>query len=267
MTTVAQIEAEVAARGGRLSQEYARLKARGWRLRRENILFGNADADTDVHELVIDDDEEGMDRIVGWVDEAVRKAFVELVDLRRSSVQDYAADRFARRTARDTDLGILADVVEWAAWYMRREPRRGTDTIGLMDDLTLVLAGRTTSLMATSTTYYVFRGGRAEPNSTGFKRTFRDDSNQVRHAAFSIQANMQYGEIGFLRAQLREIGASQEADLRLNAACRRVAFALRSMLDRWGADASPGAVANAVRTELGDAGETGPWTGPPGGLP
>jgi hypothetical protein len=267
MTTIGQIEAEVAQRGGRLAQEYARLKRLGWRLLREPIWFGNASADVESQTLSIDDDEEGMGRIVGWVDEAVRAAFTQLPDVRRSALFDYAAGRFSSRRWRDTDLAIMVDTFEWAAWYFRNEPRRGNDTVAMMNDLTLALAGRTIDLIAESSTYYAFRTGRPQADSTGFKRMLRDGSNQVRHAVFSIQANVRYGEIGFVRAQLREIGASQPADWRLNAACRRVAFALRAILYRWGMQASPHAIGAAVRRELADPRERTPWAGPPGGLP
>ncbi len=132
-----------------------------------------------------------------------------------------------------------------------------------MDDRALMLAGRSPSLLSESSTFFVFRSGLLA-DSTGFKRPCRDSSNQVRHATFSIQANMRYGEMGFLTAQMRGIGEMQPADLRLNAACRRVATQLRWRQDAGAADA-PAQVGRAVRAALGDASETGAWTGPPGG--
>ncbi len=102
MTSVAQVEAEVATRGGRLNVEYNRLRGLGWRLERRNIFFGNADADADAKVLYIDDDEEDLTRIVTWVDEAVRLGFVAADDTRPRATEDETRTRFRTRRRRAT---------------------------------------------------------------------------------------------------------------------------------------------------------------------
>lgn len=266
MTTVQQIE-NMIKRHPRLYDEYSYLKRLGWRLKRKNILLSNADIDAENKILFIDDDEEGPTRIVQWVKEAVKLAYQKNDDLRRRAIRDYAIRRFRQRNG-ETDISAMAKVYAWSAWYFINSY---FNVYRWMDDLTLILAGRTPSLAGRNSTYYIFKGG-LRANSTGFKREFRDSSNQVRHTTFSIQASLKYGIIGWTIAQLREIGGGGDADIRLNNACLSIANQLKNLQfiihnRRRSEQALMNSIRRLILSRLGDPKERKPWNGPPGGLP
>ena len=263
MTTLQQIEAMI-RRHPRLHEEYSRLKRAGWKLKRKNIWFSNAQIDEKNKILYIDDDEEGPTRIIQWVKTAVKLAYLEKDDLRRGSIKEYAERIFRHRNGR-TDLEAMAEVYAWSAWYF---VNGGFKVYRWMDDLTLILAGRTPSLFGINRTYYIFKGN-LKANSTGFKRAFRDSSNQVRHATASLQASLRYGVLGWMYAQYRERGGRGPADMRLNNACYYLADKfkkLQYLTPYLSADSVDEYIKNLIRDILGDPRETKPWDGPEGGL-
>jgi hypothetical protein len=137
-----------------------------------------------------------------------------------------------------------------------------------MDDMMLVFTELEPNLRTLNDgRFHVFaptRLGYSE-DTTGFKKSFRELSPQVRHATGSIQASLSAGSVGYLLAQLTEWLSSNPsaADYRLNRSCFSIAEGMLNAQPGW----TTREIGVALRRELGDPAQTGPWTGPPDGLP
>jgi hypothetical protein len=149
------------------------------------------------------------------------------------------------------------------------------DAAGLFDDLMYLLTPLESSGFARNDgTYNIFHqkdprtGVRLDDLSndwtTGFKREFRDKSNQVTHATGSLQAAMWLGRAGLAYMQYRELDSPfGSADARLNQRCYHIATGIKSGGSSWQlAD-----IEAILERELGDLTESGPWNGPDGGDP
>jgi hypothetical protein len=192
-----------------------------------------------------------------WVEAAVRSAFQLEEDLRHAAERDHAFAIVA--TPGITDLERMARVYEWSVWFWQYPDLDG-DAEGLMGDMTVVLTELNPSLLSNNDgKFNIFAHTSVE--CTGFKRKFRENGNQVRHATASIQACLSKGLLGFQLMQLRESAGT--ADYRLNIACRDLAAGLETGGPGWEAR-NIGAI---LRRDLGDPAQTAKWTGPADGDP
>jgi hypothetical protein len=244
----------------RLKESYDKLVSDGWQLRRTNIWFGNSSIDSDARILYIDDDGEPVATTTEWIADAVRKAYQDDDDYRRRAIRDKAMVIFSDSTL--TDLEKMAQIYDWAVWFWRY-PSDDGDAGELLDDMMLVLTPLEPNGVAVSNyDYYIYsKKGVKAGGSTGFKYAFRDNYNQVTHATAALQASYAFGLAGLAAMQLREDDTS--ADWRLNNRCFDVAQGLRNKT----ATHKPKDIGDVLRRELGDATETGPWTGPADGDP
>jgi hypothetical protein len=249
------ILAEVQSRP-RLKECYDVLVTRGWEIRLTNVAPGNVAVDEARRLLMIDDLNVSYTTSANWVEQAVRRAFQLDDDLRLSCIRDKGAAIWV--SVGLTDLEKMAQLYDWAVWFWQY-PAPAGDADGLLGDMMLTLTDRTPSGMSTNDGRFRILPA-TFAKSTGFKRTYRDDSNQVRHATASIKASYDWGAGGLELMQSREDPKS--ADFRLNEACNRIA----QMIGRGGTRV-PSDLASILRTELGDPSETGPWTGPAEGEP
>ena len=178
------------------------------------------------------------------------------------------------RSLSATAFEAFAQTVEFAAWY-------GTPTGAFNDDLSLVFSGGQARLAGwnehPAEARGVFVGDNAfhvndsESGSTGFKREFRDRSNQVQHTSFALSVVSRYPTLGLGRLQSRErpIPGTSNADMRLNAAIHDVAIEV--LTSPYASSAvlvprSPKQLGNRFRTMIGDPSQTAPWTGPEEGI-
>lgn len=178
MATVKQVEGIVQNRHFWLYQEYRRLNSDGWMSKREKLWFSNAKIDSENKTLYIDDDAEDVTKSLSWVMKAVKLAYLDDNDFRRSVVQDFATNQFKQRT--NTPIVLTSQ-----PWLISTAGQRGFfwlppsfDVRALMDDPALILAEATPTLAGRRGTYYALRHWVSD-ESTEFKREFRDSSNQV----------------------------------------------------------------------------------------
>jgi hypothetical protein len=197
-----------------------------------------------------------------WVEDATRRAFQLDEILRRTAISEKARAIF--NTSAVTDLEKMARTYEWSVWFWQFPRLNGKDVIGgLMGDMMVVLTPLPESANPLSTNDGQFRifgntkGAFAE--NSGFKKMFRDNGNQVRHATASLPASLLYGLAGFKGAQQRE--TDNTADCRLNVACKKIADGLKA----GEASFQVADVGEIIQRELGDPGETAPWKGPADG--
>lgn len=278
-----------------LYEAYTRLVNSGWQLSRLAIPTPYR-INRDLKTIVLND-QMAFDKILAAIRKAVRQIYLSAPDLRRMAIQARTLTLVARRALLSstlTDLEIMAQVYDWAAWFQTFDlpdlafnmpfsasSLRGRDPIvhlsdrlmaasrDMFSDLLTVLSGQRSRGRSedfknwgfvSDSTHYV---GSKTFNSTGFKREFRDESNQVRHATASIGVCVLWGSfLGKRVAQSREED-SAFADKRLNAACADLAVSFMSEV--WLGAKGFG---DTIRTELGDPNETSPWPATlKGGIP
>jgi len=252
---------EIATRP-RLAEAYRQLTADGWQVRRRNIWLANAEIDDESSPktLYIDDDTEPVATLVDWLEDAARLAYQNDDDYRRATIRDHALPLFrgSGPPAGPTALELMAELYEWSAWFWLKR-NAYSDPAPFTNDMVLVLTESNPDLVGDSGgRFSIFRRDRLFfwPDTTGFRREFRDASNQVRHATASIQASILYGLLGLGAGQFREITGGGPADFRLNLACNRIASDLTT------GSTALADVAYLLRAILGDPAQTGEYDGP-----
>ncbi len=127
-----------------------------------------------------------------------------------------------------SDLDLLAHIIQWEALFLRDLPPGRAQLEALSEDLILLFTERAPDGLSLSTARY-FQAGRF--GDRGFKREYRDDSDQVRHFAwalriFATSSNPDRGEALLVFKETRDSLARDEplnqADLSLNRGVRRL---------------------------------------------
>jgi hypothetical protein len=252
------LEAEI-AKTPRLQQAYDFMRSRGWSLQRKDLGSGNfAEVDVGSRVAYIDDLDVTPETAVQWAKEALLSAYREDEDLRLSATLNQARAIFADPAA--LELEKMARVFEWAQFHW------GGNLSALLRDMLIVLADGTPRVPSRplQSQYYLWRGMgvTSQPDSTGFKRPYRQSGNQVRHATGSLYTCFVYRQAGYEAAQFRE---TEPSDRRLNLACLNIA----NKLHEGGALWAPENIGKILLRELGDPAEKKPWMGadPPSPAP
>lgn len=275
--TVGEIERAASQEDWRLHLELLRLKQETppWRVQRKALWTVNSEVDWDNHVLYIDSDQEGIETGVEWLRDVVLKVYQkDPIRRRRAIAEEARTGANANSVGVSTALETFAKTIDFAVWYE-------TSASDFAADISRVFTGGQPNATRTGWTEVeagpvpggafigqlaFFRGG-MEFGSTGFKREFRDDGNQVRHAAFAMATSVAQPNIGLAALQLREPAGGGFADRRLNSAMWGISTELQLFTigpPRFGPK-PPSAVARLIREVLGDPSEVGPWDGPPDG--
>jgi hypothetical protein len=176
-----------------------------WELRKTGFNAGSRRfwVDHQARQLLIDENDEDVITASKQLTAAVKLAFVEDDDLRRLHERQAATFKFFPGGQQD-DLTAMGDFYNWASWFWTIDNNNG-QVSPLIRDACAVLGGREPVLMLdTANQYYCFGVGRGRATNTGFNTKFQDDSNQVRHAAASL--NGSYHVIGgYSYLQFREL--------------------------------------------------------------
>jgi hypothetical protein len=245
-------------RDPRLNQAYSRLVVAGYELRRKNILIGNSSVEDKL--LFIDDDAEDIATIIGWVEDVVRNAYRENEDLRLQATLEKGLVIFDRKNGL-TDLESMAQLYDWATWFWVDRMGNG-DLDNFTSDMVRVFSERSPNIILEKDEKFNILDKRGtRDGSTGFKREFRDEGAQVRHATLSLRAAYKGFLVAWLGLQLREFREMQIADLRLNNACLGIMGSIGGTIN------APQGIGAILREKLGDPNETLPYSGDPGGYP
>jgi hypothetical protein len=246
-----------------LSRVYHRLTAGGWRISR--LALAEPYRLDHVGRTITFDARLDASRIPAIVAAAVRLAYSYEPALRRLSIRGRVLELLNNRAtagAALTDLEIMAQAYTWSAWFASSggKPSSRVPFTGIMADLLRVLSGQRSAGLwrdvrerdfTTDTTYFVGNQFR----STGFKREFRDTSNQVRHATAVLTLYALFGTWqGRKRVQEREKPGVDFADIRLN---ERLVTIVRVFAASW--FPFPEEFGDFIRQELGDPTEVAPW--------
>jgi hypothetical protein len=247
-----------------LTRTYEQLVKSGWRISRL-ALTERYRLDT-ARKTITFDARLDISRIPGAVAAAVRQVYRSDPRQRRVNIKNRVEELLKERRsgATLTDLEIMAQAYAWATWFFT-DLASTYSVYGfkeVMADLLRVLSGQRsrgrwqdmgTPGFVDDGSYYV---GHRSFESTGFKREYRDTSNQVRHATASLTLFVVFGS-GWLvlsRAQSRENPNVDFADIRLNEKLADI-----SMDIAGSARDGPDSVAALIRRELGDPAAVAPW--------
>jgi hypothetical protein len=190
----------------------------------------------------------------------VGKFDAEAQDMRLRHLQAKAASIASQaKSGSITALEAMARIFDWWDWPYTESAVFEVHWTGdgYLGDLLRVLSGNS-GLREPDAAYYIgfeafgeARGRRGGRGDTGFKKEFRDGSNQVAHATATMYASSTIGGFADLHRILRP---DSPADTRLNDA----AVSLQRNMNVTRKKMSVGQM---IREQLGDPNEVGPFDG------